>query len=321
MELNQVPSYPIGVPNEFGLLNPVRNSIDELLIGNFKKHRSNPQSTLFQSIFPVPKETAETLLSFSYRAAVFALRDQDPELAKCALLALAIAMHRHDPRDIVIASSRILYAAQKLGVEVPAELYEQLPNLDSHRRNMISVRFEPDRIAEAREPRSFKEVQTRFGIGLVDCELRRFAPNFDLIEAAIDIVELIKADELYLTASIKIDSGKLSKIGNVRGGIRISARPDHDALENMRHQSFHLGLVDFADESAAGDASAAMAKPDWCGAQLKMRHESMLFFGYARSFVKGIAHVETDASLKRFETPIKEILQDTPRWDPGNIKS
>ena len=320
MDLSKAVTYPVGVKDEIRILNPVRNDVDDLLFKCIRKFQSTSEEQRFRIQSSMSSETSNALLSFAQRAIVFALRKQDPDSVESALFAIAMVLNRHDPRDIVTVSNKVLYVATQLNVKVPDEILRELDRADSHRKQVIGSLFVRNRNS-AESPRGFREVNTRFGIGLIDSDSAPFEPRFDILDAAIDIIELVKTDINYLSASMRIESKRPPAYTPNRGGIWIVARPDPKAHTNMRHQMFHMRLVDFADVDTLEQKRPMIGRANPSEVRLFVSHESMLFVGVTRSYVKGVDNIETEAALKRFKEPIREILEKTAPWDPSKIRS
>ena len=300
--------YSTRAKYEINLINPVFNELDNQLfkLATELEQSSPTQRDNIQA--SMSSETSWTLVIFATRAAVFALRDEDPDKVRASFTMLAMALRRNDPRDIINAASKILYVAARLGVAVPTSLRDEVARSDLHVQQMIGKRFEKE-ADEYLNPRSFREIQTRFGIGLVDRDRAPFEPESDLLEGAIEIVELVKSDKFYSSVSATIDSRKVHQPN--RGAFSLVARPDRDAHPDMRHQMFHMRLIEFPDEATLNQGQSLMGKANSSAVNLKVSYQNLLFTAVARSFVKGVENVETNESLQRFAEPVQAILVTT----------
>ena len=304
MDLSEDIDYSTVAKNEIGLINPVFNELDKQLF---------ELATELEQLSPIQRDdiqaamsskTSWALVTFATRAAVFALRDEDPEKVRASFTMLAMALGRNDPRDIIIASEYILYVAAKLSVAVPTSLLDQVAKSGPHRQRMIGKCFERE-AAEYLSPRGFREVQTRFGIGLVASDGGPFQPECDLLEAVIDIVEHVKTDKFYSSVSVRINSKRVHQPN--RGAFLLSAIPDYDAHPDMRHQSFRMNLFEFSDEAALHQQEALHGKAN-SSVNLQVTHQNLLFTAVAHSFVKGVENVESIESIQRFAEPVHAIL-------------
>ena len=297
--------YSTLAKHEINLINPVFNELDDQLFELATELEQSSPTQRDDIRASMSSATSWTLVTFATRAAVFALRDEAPDKVRASFTMLAMALRRNDPRDIIIAANKILYVAARLGVAVPASLREQVARSDRHTQQMIGKQFEKE-ADEYLNPRSFREMQTRFGIGLVDSDGAPFEPESDLLEGAIEIVELVKSDKCYSSVSARIESRTVHQPN--RGAFWFVARPDLDAHPDMRHQMFHMRLIEFPDEATLNQGQSLMGKANSSEVNLKVSHQNLLFTAVARSIVIGVENVETNESLQRFAAPVQAIL-------------
>ncbi len=307
MDLSNSVVYSSPATNEIGLINPIRNDLDDQFFELATELGQLPLARRREIQASMASDTCWTLVVFAERAAVFALREEDPDKVQASFVMLAMAVNRNDPRDIIIAANRILYVADKLGVAVPDIVREHVAISDRHTQRMIGNQFEREP-NENPTPRGFRELQTRFGTGLVDGDSAPYEPKCDLLEAVIDIVELVKADEFYSSVSVQIESGRPPAILPNRGAFWLVSRTNFDAHPDMRHQMFHMRLVEFPDEATLNQQLALIGRANPREVQFKVSNRNLLFTAVARSFVEGVENVETNESIQRFVEPVQAIL-------------
>src|SRR6185436_6641028 len=101
---------------EGSLIDPVKNSLDSVLAELCQRYAKSDTRARASMRGSIKKEEIYTLLRFSERASVFAIREHSVQWVRNGLSAIAmIEGRRLDFRDILSALSLLYYAANRVG--------------------------------------------------------------------------------------------------------------------------------------------------------------------------------------------------------------
>ena len=136
----------------------------------------------------------------------------------------------------------------------------------------------------------FQEVVTELGLGLID-QSGRYHPTTDLIALAMRICRIIEGDDHYLSTSIQLAQAGRRMFTPV-GGAWMIANPNPDAHPEMNNQMLHMRLLELTSvEQAARFAEQYKIRSNEAG--MFVTHDRLVFTLTARSWVSGVANVET----------------------------
>ncbi len=154
---------------EYSLLNPVKNSLDSELVvlcQRFAKSDAQSRADMRSSI---SMEEFYTLINFSQRAAVFAMREKNVEWVNNGLTAMAmIEAERMDYRDVSMPVGLLYHSAGKVGANAD-QLFRDAAKLSEPTVAKLLTGF-IERRAEDKEIRSssgYDEVETNNLVGLI----------------------------------------------------------------------------------------------------------------------------------------------------------
>lgn len=263
-----------------------------------------------------------TLLTFARRSAVRALRTEDRELARDAVMATAlIESERVDWRDILVALGLATYALRALSAD-PDGLIAQARAMAEPSTAELMGRF-IDVAEEDADPAAwgYLPVETADGVGFVEHSIAEYNPTVNLIGVALQIAEVINGDA-YRVSSITA-AGELAPvwlpgaspseadvaIDACRGCVTINARLEPGANARADAQQLTAFIVEAANEPAARQLNDWARPADPSSHQaVSVDHGTLMALLIARSFVQDVEPFETAESLARFRDPLDTIV-------------
>lgn len=318
---------------EGGLINPVKNSLDAELSELCERFAKNDATTRARLRASLTEDDLYTLLVFSKRSSIFAIRERNVGHVINGLRAIAMMQHKRiEPRDILWALSFIHHSARRIN-QNGDKLLRDASKLSEPKMARLIVEFVEKRPQEKdlRESWGYDEVQTKNGVGFIGWEFEKYDPTYDLKLIVIDIADVVAADK-YHPANISVaatlppvwletkDNSALNKaLSLVRGGASVFGRlrpgvhPEHGA------QILMVFLVETADESAARTllALSKEKKPSEYG-MFGLAQGKLFCLIVGRSFVDGVQSIETSESLARFSDGIGKVLANYATKPQGN---
>lgn len=261
-----------------------------------------------------------TLLDFARRAALRALRADDPRIAVAGLVAVAMVdPARVDPRDIPGPAGLCAGVFHGLDAEGSAAV-ERIVGMCAPRVDQMMSRF-VNPTAQDLEPSSwlFRRTDTPDGPGFVRTWGHPYNPTLDLIEIGLRIALLLESDH-YRTAQVEsdqrippiwlraIDKNTATPVLNrCRGAVVVSADLDPQvAADNDT-------VIWIAEAADRGDADRIYrwgidSEPLSNRALLTVQDQQVVALMVCRSVLRGQPQHETNDTLRRFAQPIQDIL-------------
>ena len=148
-----------------------------------------------------------------------------------------------------------------------------------------------------------REVDTELGVGLINSS-GQYHPQTDLLKLAMRICRIVEGDDRYHSTSIQLDQA-----GRPGSGVWMIADPNPDAHPEMKKQMLHMRLFELASAEQVCQLAEKYRMPS-NQAGLFITHDRLVFMLFARSWVSGVANVETDDSIHRFEAPIAAVVRN-----------
>lgn len=258
-----------------------------------------------------------TLISYARRSVVRGLREDGAGAARTGLRAVAaIDAGRVDARDVIATLGLLTWAlrhagdhdavreARRLAARNTAELMARFVDpspgdaeLATWGHGLVSIAGEP---------------------ALVEVGLESFSPQMPLVELAAGIAEVIDADDykvwsvragarlptVWLPGMSSADEGR-ALLDRCRGCVVVGARmrPGHADATAQQLTGF---LVEAENRQDASTLTRWVQPADH--AVLAVARVVTAFVLVARSYVGGVAGIETSRSLARFGPPVGDVL-------------
>lgn len=308
---------------EESLVNPTKNSFDSELSDLCQKFATSDSKTRAAMRNAISMDEFYTLLTFSKRAAVFAIREQSVEWIKNGLTAVAIIeAERIDYRDTLMSVPLLYHSAKRIGANAD-QLFREAAELCEPNVKELLIGFinRSDEEKDLRSSWGYDEVETAGGVGFIGWEFEEYNPTHDLKKIVLELGEVIAKDKyqpsLDVASSLppvwlqsKENPTLESVLKKVRGGASISGdlRPN----EHPSHisQALMLFLVEMEDSRSAQELLEMSKKkrPDDYS-MLGVAEGKLFCLVVGRSIQQGVASFETPEKLKRFAVPVAEVLK------------
>jgi len=308
---------------EESLINPTRNSLDSELITLCRTFAASDAKARAAMRTSISLEEFETLLNFSQRAAVFAMRDHKVDWAKDGLTAIAmIEAERTDFRDILMSLSVLYHAARRVGAN-PDQLFKEASKLSEPNVKELLTGFvsRPAHEKDIRVSWGFDEVETAGGVGFIRRGYDKYHPTFDLKKMVLELGEVVAKDKYHPSVEIASNLPATwlkspenpaldSVLQKVRAGASVFGRLRPSESASAQSQVLMVFLVEMEDASAAQEllAMSKRKRPNDYS-MLGMAQGKLFCLLIGRSFQQGVPSFETPQSMQRFAAPVTEVLR------------
>jgi hypothetical protein len=307
---------------ELNLANPTHLPLDDQIVDlcrRFERTDEDDRAAVRRSI---SMDEFYTLLNFSRRSAVFALRDRRTELLRDGLLAIAlIEAERVDYRDILGALSLLYHVAPRIGADASQQFKDAAALSEPAVAKLVT-----DFAARSPEHRDLRdawghvEIETASGVGFVGWGFRPYDPTYDLAAIALDIAGLLDADDYQpddpelgtdlpaVWLRHAADPALQDVLGAIRAGATIHGRLRPGASAMHASQQLTIFLVEMREAIWAQRLVAMSEKPTESFALVGITEDKLFCLAFGRSFVQGVGAFETRESLGRFGPGIRKVL-------------
>jgi hypothetical protein len=316
---------------ELSLVNPRPLQLDSEVADVVRAFRQRDASGRSAMRRAISMEEFYTLLAFSKRQAVFAIREQSADPIEIGLGAIAmIEADRTDFRDILGALSFLYHAAARLGLN-PRVVFGAAALISEHETGRLIEGFaarKPEDL-DLRGAWGYDEVVTEGGLGFIRWGFRKYDPTSDLKRVALDIAGLLEADDYQPNepevatevprywlgggASPFLDQ----TLGTVRAGASVSGRMRPGVSPAHASQQLTVFIAELGDPVAATRLLEIARTPRTGFAGLAIAVDRLFALVVARSFVQGVEAHETPESLTRFGPGLSRILRGASLQSPG----
>ena len=274
----------------------------------------------------ITADEIRTLLDFSHRSAVFALREGSVEHVRSGLAALALIEEERmdDPREIFTALGLLHHAATRVGHDADALLRDAATRAEPG----VARLFATFAAAPPAQPHphnaGFHEVATEKGPGLVRWDLAEYRPTRDMTPLAFEVARLLESDRYaaHVTLAAQPPRGGLRgadervvdpALRGARGAIRVYGQLRPGVHPTYEKQGLVITVVELADADRARalvDASRTLRPADRVipTSTLAMAHGPFFCLLEGISFAEGVAPYETPESLARFAPALEAAL-------------
>jgi hypothetical protein len=272
-----------------------------------------------------------TLLSFSRRSAVFAMRDRKTEHIIDGLTAVAmIEKSRIDFRDALGALSLLHHAARAIGVDVDGP-FGKASSLAEPRMSELIRGFlkRPEGQRDIRKSWGYAVVETKAGPGFVGWGFKSYRTSYPLDQIGLALPQLVKQDK-YQPATVtlasdlpavwlsSVDDNTLKHaLTSIRGVVTIHADLRPQESPDYKHQVLIMFLAELDNETAAETLLKLSREKETrtnSFAMVALSQGRLFCVAVARSIMGGKPPSETRASMQRFSAGIAAVLQDLGKF-------
>lgn len=309
---------------EQSILNPVKNSLDSELTAVCQRFAASDASGRADIRSSISKDESYTLLTFSNRSAVFAIRERSVNWVRNGLIAIAmLQVGRTDFRDILMAASLVYHSAKRVGTD-PDQLFRDVAKLSEPDVSTLLTQFtkRSEKDKDLRSSWGYDEVETKDGIGFIGWEFADYRPSYDLKKIIIDIADVIARDKYQpegvsvagqlppVWLSPKLNPSAELTLKKARGGASVFAKMRPNEHSTYESQILMVFLVEVGDERVAQELLDMSRKKGSTGFSTSGMAIGRLFcLVVGESFVQGVNSFETPESMARFEKGITEVLR------------
>lgn len=308
--------------HDHDLLQPVWRPLDDA-IARLCDQFAEPSTDRASWRHAISMDEIYTLITFSQRAVVFALRSRELRHLENAATAIAMIEHeRVDPRDVAGALFMIRYAGTALGhpdtaLRIVASLAE--PTIASAADKFLARGRQPD----LRDECGYAVVQTPSGLGLVRWGYQRFHPAGDLLSLGLKLRDTVEAD-VYGVAELELASDLPSvwfrpaperaveaALGKSRAGMMVRAelRPaEHRSHENQNLWVFVQEMTGSAHAETLVGLSRMARRADT--QVIGISSGPVFCLVVAASTAVGVPGYEAPGALVRFVAPMQAALDE-----------
>jgi hypothetical protein len=311
-------------PDEQSLIDPVENELDLEILQRctaFKKYGAGKRTKIRNAL---NQEHIYTLLEFAKRATVLGIRKKDPLYISNGLIAIAmIDAERCDFRDVLVTLSFLNYGLQKLNVEQNSIVQEITKLCDGKTKKLTEEFFQStEKGGNVEYMSGYTAIETSKGVGFIEKRIRKYNPKRNLAKILLDISDYVYSDK-YLKGQVAIgaeialawlsaDNGsQIDKALSTTTGtamLHTQLRSDFSPKSNM--QMLLIYLSEFSDDKSEQILLEHLDKT----APKKFKRisfvqDNILCVIVQSATVFGLEEFESQASLKRFEKPIRELIQ------------
>jgi hypothetical protein len=309
---------------ETSLLRPVPLPLDATLSRLCRQFAESDEPTRARVRASISMGEFYTLLLFGKRAAAFAIRERTATWVTDGLTAVAmIEVERVDFRDIYVTVSLLHHAAGRVGADPNHLLLDAARRSEPGVASLIEefVRRTPEQ-KQLQAHWGYDEVETAVGVGFIGWGFRPYHPTYDLKHLVIEVADFLATDTYQPTFVVVatelprvwlagVDDVALARVlASVRAGAQVSADLRPEAHPKAHTQSFHVFLVETADEAGAGMLlELSTRKTPTRYGMLRLAEGRLFCLVIGRSYVGGVESFETTASLARFSPGLQRMLR------------
>jgi len=311
---------------DLDISDPVKSLLDDELSALCRRFATSDPSGRARLRGSASLDDFYTLLSFSRRSAVFAMRDRRAEHIVDGLTAIAmIEPDRIDVRDALVALSLLHHAARVIGAN-PEDLFGTAAALAEPRMSQLILGFlkRPEDERDIQKSWGYTAVETKAGLGFLGWGIESYQPTYPLDQIGLALAQLMRGDkyqptDVTLASNLpavwlsSIDDGVLKQaLTSVRAVVTINGNLRPQESPDYQSQTLIIFLAELSDETAAGSLFQLSEKKrnrpnDF--AMVGAKEGRLFCLAVERSFMAGKAPFETPVTMRRFSTGVAEALK------------
>lgn len=311
-------------PNEQSLINPTKNELDLKIIelcSNFNKYDEGKRNEVRKSF---TQDDIYTLLEFSKRATLFGVRKKEPSYIYNGLVAVSmIETERCDYRDVLVALSFLNFGVQKLNL-ITSTVFEDATKLSEEKTGKLIKEFsEQNTKNKSLEVMGgYTAIETSNGISFIETNYKKYNPEKNLAKILFDISDYVSGDKYHtgqITTGEEIASIWLSANNDKKIEKIISKATGCASLSTGLRNEFHpksdmqmllIYLAEFKENQSPQVLTEQVNNNmPTTFSRLSFVEDNIFCVVIQRATIINGEDFETNKSLKRFETPIREIIK------------
>lgn len=246
-----------------------------------------------------------TLITYSRRSVLRALRTEDPAAALSAFAALSVVeMSRVDPRDMAVAAALASHGARRVGLDPALVLDGPVTRAEPAVASLLAGAARGDAGTGG-----YHELRTKTGPVLIDAR-GPVAGAVALVKAGLAVAAVVEDDGRYAVRGVATELNmpavwitETPAYRKVKRVVSVTAEPPDTSAH------FLLTFLLETDSPETAATLAAATRDDMPGAViLGVAAGKRCAVVIARSVVLGVPTVEDDRSLSRLAEPVRAVL-------------
>ena len=309
---------------EQSLIDPVENELDlkiRQLCTAFKTYDADKRKEARNSL---SQDNIYTLLEFTKRATIFGIRKKDQSYISNGFIAIAmIDAERCDYRDVLVTLSFLNYGLQKLNIEQNSIVQETVKLSDGKTKKLTEEFFQrSEKNGSIEEMAGYTAIETSKGISFIETSYEKYTPKHNLAKILFDISDYVYSDK-YLKGQVAIGEGipsiwlsaendsKIEKaLAETSGTATLSTQLRNDFSPKSDMQMLLIYLSEFNDGKSQQILLEQLGKTSpTTFKRISFVQDNILCVMVQRATMVDLADFESQESLRRFEKPIRELIQ------------
>lgn len=310
--------------NEQSLINPTENELDSKILElcrEFKSYDIEKRNEVRKSI---SQDEIYTLLEFSKRAIIFGLRKKEASYINNGFVAVSIIeSERCDYRDVIVTLSFLNFGLEKLNINSQA-IFDEAMRLSEENTGKLIKEFSAlsNKQNNLETMGGYTEIETPYGISFIQTNYENYNPEKNLAKILFDISDYIFNDK-YRKGTITIgeeiapiwlsadNNKKIEKIiSNATGCASLSTELKNEFHPKSDAQMLLMYLAEFKDDESLQFLNEHVnTNMPTTFSRLSFVEGNIFCVAVQRAIMADVDDFETNKSLKRFESQIKEIIK------------
>lgn len=299
------------------LINPIENELDHKIAALCERFFEASEEENLTIRNAISQDEIYTVLQFVRRATVFAIRTKNVTHVWQGFYAIAMVdPERCDYRDVLVALGFAIYGAERLHVNY----LDICPKLEifgfAQLADLIRVRVK--NIPQPDGPDGYKEITTRFGIGFVSNDYKKYKPQKNLVEMLLSVSAVIGdagytkgdpkvGDELVAYRLMAAENNNIKTVIMAASGCA-SITAYH---KTVPHQRFTVQLAEYEEPERLKTLEKHAAKLPASGfARLVFVQENIICLAWQGCYMQGGKDIESTDSIKRFKPLFSKAIAD-----------
>lgn len=310
--------------DEQSLIDPVENELDLKTIQLCTAFKTSNAEKRKEIVNSLSQDNIYTLIEFTKRATIFGIRRKDQSYIKNGFLAIAmIDADRCDHRDVFVTFGFLGYGLEKLNIAQNSIVQEILVLADGKTKELTEGFFErSDNNRSIEKIAGYTAIETSKGISFIRTEYEKYNPKHNLAKILFDISDYVYHDKyqkgnLAIGESIPLvwlDAEKDERVEEALSGTNGTAKLSAELRDGLSPKSdmqmLLIFLTEFNDAKSQQIILEQLAKTSATTfKRISFVQDNVLCIIVQKATMDGLEDFESQESLKRFEKPIRALIQ------------